>query len=101
MRPVIIAMVIAASLITALCIIRVTRQHEVLRIGYQLERQAEDVRQLKEVKRRLEVECATLSAPDRIRRLASQLGMTTVAPDKIRIVDVRAQKQIAAMQVSR
>jgi hypothetical protein len=27
-----------------------------------------------------------LSSPDRIRRLATQLGMTTVAPDKIRVI---------------
>ncbi len=95
-RSMIVAMVIAACLVTALGVIRVTRQHEVLRLGYRLDRQAEQVRQLKEIRRRLEVERATLSAPDRVRRLATQLGMTTVAPDKIRIVDVPHRKQVAA-----
>lgn len=95
-RPVVIAMVIVAVLATAFGVIRVMRQHEVLRLGYRLDRQAEQVRQLKELRRRLEVERATLSAPVRIRRLAIQLGMTTVAPDRIRIVDVPYRKQIAA-----
>jgi cell division protein FtsL len=95
-RSMIVAMVIAACLVTALGVIRVTRQHEVLRLGYRLNRQAEQVRELKEIRRRLEVERATLSAPDRVRRLATQLGMTTVAPDKIRIVDVPHRKQVAA-----
>src|SRR4051812_537600 len=99
-RPVIVAMVIVASLVTGLCVVRVSHQHEVLRLGYQLDREAEHVRQLKEVRRRLEVERATLSAPDRIRRLAIQLGMTTVAPDRIRILDIREHRQLAAMQAS-
>lgn len=96
MRPAIIAMVIAATLLTGIGIVRVMRQHEVLLLGYRLDRQAEQVRQLEEVRRRLEVERATLSAPDRIRKLATQLGMTTVAPDRIRIIDVPERKRVAA-----
>jgi cell division protein FtsL len=95
-RAVVIAMVIAACLVTTVGVMRVMRQHEVLRLGYRLDRQAEQVRQLEEIRRRLEVERATLSAPDRVRRLATQLGMTTVAPDRIRIVDVPHRKQVAA-----
>jgi cell division protein FtsL len=95
-RSAIIAMVIAACMLTSLGVIRVMRQHEVLRLGYRLDRQAEQVRQLKEIRRQLEVERATLSAPDRIRRLATSLGMTTVAPDRIRIVEVPYRKRVAA-----
>jgi cell division protein FtsL len=83
-------------MLTGLGVVRVTRQHDVLRLGYQLDRETERVRQLREVKRRLEVELATLTAPDRIRRLATQLGMTTVPPDRIRIVDVPNRKKVAA-----
>ena len=93
---IVIAMVLAAIMLTALGIVRVTRQHDVLRLGYQLDRQAAQVRQLREVNRRLEVELATLTAPERIRKLATQLGMTTVEPDKIRIVDVPHRKKVAA-----
>jgi cell division protein FtsL len=94
-RSIVIAMVLAACVLTGLAIVRVSRQHDVLRLGYQLGREAEHVRQLREVKRRLEAEIATLTAPERIRRLATQLGMTTVAPDKIRIVDVPNRKKVA------
>jgi cell division protein FtsL len=94
-RSIVIAMVLAACVLTGLAIVRVSRQHDVLRLGYQLNRETEHVRQLREVKRRLEAEIATLTAPERIRRLATQLGMTTVAPDKIRIVDVPNRKKVA------
>lgn len=85
-RIVIIAMVMIAVMLTAVGVIRVTRQHEVLRLGLKLSKQSEDVRKLRETRRQLELELATLTAPDRIRRLATQLGMTTVAPDKIRVI---------------
>lgn len=96
MRAPIVAMVIAAMLVTAVGVIRVMRQHEVLVLGYRLDRQVDQIHQLEEARRRLEVERATLSAPDRIRKLAMQLGMTTVAPDRIRIIDVPERKRVAA-----
>jgi cell division protein FtsL len=95
-RSVVIAMVIVAVTLTTLGVIRVTRQHEVLRLGYQLDREASHVARLKELRRRLEVERATLTAPERVRRLATQLGMTTVPPDRIRILDVPHRKRVAA-----
>lgn len=85
-RSVVIALVIAAVLITAIGVIRVARRHEVLRLGYELARRSEQVHQLREARRQLELEHATLSAPDRIRRLATQLGMRQVAPDRIRVI---------------
>jgi len=95
-RSVVIAMVIAACLVTAIGVIRVARQHEVLQLGMQLSREAEHVRQLEEVRRRLELEHATLTAPERIRKLATSLGMTPVAPDRIRIIDAVPHKKIAS-----
>jgi cell division protein FtsL len=41
---------------------------------------------LREERRQLELEHATLSSPERIRRLATRLGMTPVAPDRIRVI---------------
>jgi cell division protein FtsL len=87
-KTAVIALVIVACLLVSVGVIRVMRQHEVLRLGYQLSHQAEQVRLLREAQRRLELERGTLTSPDRIRRLATQLGMTSVAPDRIRIVDV-------------
>jgi len=88
-RPVVIALVIAAICLVTAGVIRVKRQHEVLSLGYQLSKKSEEVRRLRETRRQLELEHATLSSPDRIRRLATQLGMTPVAPDKIRVVGKR------------
>lgn len=88
-RIVIVAMVIVALLLTTVGVIRVTRQHEVLRLGLELSKTSEEVRKLREVRRQLDLEHATLTAPDRIRRLATQLGMTTVTPDRIRVVGPR------------
>ncbi len=85
----IVAMVVLAIALVSVGIIRVTRQHEVLRLGLSLSKSSENVRKLRETRRQLELELATHTAPDRIRKLATQLGMTTVAPDKIRIVRPR------------
>ena len=84
-RAIVIAMIVTACAVTAIGVIRVARQHEVLRLGYQLSRESEHVRELREQRRQLELEHAMLTAPERIRRLATQLGMTTVSPDRIRI----------------
>jgi cell division protein FtsL len=85
-RSVVISMVLAAALLTAIGVIRVARQHEVLRLGFELSRASEQVGRMNEARRGLELELATLTAPDRIRRLAVQLGMAPVAPDRIRIL---------------
>jgi cell division protein FtsL len=92
-RSVVLALVVVAALIVATGVIRVARRHEVLRLGYQLSKKSEQVHELREQRRQLELEHATLSAPDRIRRLATQLGMTPVAPDKIRVI---GRREVAA-----
>ncbi|HEY0254221.1 MAG TPA: cell division protein FtsL [Kofleriaceae bacterium] len=79
-------MIAVAVALTIVGVIRVQREHEVLELGYRLAKRADTVKQLRETRRKLELERATLTAPDRIRRLATQLGMTPVAPDRIRIV---------------
>ena len=86
-RSIVIAMIVVACTLTSVAVIRVAHQHEVLRLGYQLSRGTDDVRELREARRRLELERATLTAPDRIRHLATELGMTPVAPDRIRILE--------------
>ncbi|MGE0867830.1 MAG: cell division protein FtsL [Kofleriaceae bacterium] len=88
-RVLVIALVVVAVLITSIGLIRVSRQHEVLQLGFQLSRRSENVRKLRETRRQLELELATLTAPDRIRTLATQLGMTPVAPDRIRVIGPR------------
>src|SRR4029079_15467774 len=63
-RSVVIAMVIVAAALTGLGVVRVKRQHEVLALGYQLDREAEHLRHQKEINRRLQVEYATQSSPE-------------------------------------
>lgn len=86
MRPIIFAMVAITTFITFICVVRVSARHEVLRLGSELSKTAEKVRVLREQNRALSLERATLTSPDRIRKLATDLGMTTVAPDRIRVV---------------
>jgi cell division protein FtsL len=88
-RVLVIALIVVAALLTSVGLIRVTRQHEVLQLGFHLSRRSEAVRKLRETRRQLELELATLTAPDRIRGLATQLGMTPVAPDRIRVIGPR------------
>ena len=95
-RGFVIAMVVVTCVLTTLGVLRVAREHEVLQLGYQLSHDAEHVRDLRETRRRLELEYATLTSPDRIRRLATELGMTAVTPDRIRVVEVPAHRKVAS-----
>ena len=85
-RGTIAVLLLIAVLATALAVQKVRSRHEVIRLGYQLSKATEDVRQLREVRRQLELERATLTNPERIRALAAALGLTTVPPDQIRVV---------------
>jgi cell division protein FtsL len=85
-RPLAVAMIALAIALTVVGVIRVARQHDVLRLGYDLSRRTDQVHQLREARRQLDLEHATLTAPDRIRRLATQLGMLSVSPDRIRVI---------------
>lgn len=96
-RTVVIALVIAAALLTAIGVIRVGHQHEVLLLGYKLSRTSEQLGKLHEARRSLELELATLAAPDRIRRLATQLGMTPVSPDRIRTIHAHLPARVGSM----
>lgn len=96
--PIVVAMIAVASILTAVAVVRVARQHEVLRSGYELRQRSELVHNLRETQRQLQLERATLTAPDRIRRLAATLGMTPVAPDRIRIVHPSAHADWSAQR---
>ncbi|MBP9086714.1 MAG: cell division protein FtsL [Kofleriaceae bacterium] len=74
------------AFITMAALMYVGRRHAVLRYGYQLSRASQRVAALRESNRRLDIELAMLSAPERIRGLATQLGMIPVPPDRIRVV---------------
>jgi cell division protein FtsL len=73
----------------------------VLGLGYELAGKSEQLRKLRETNRQLGLELATLSDPERIRRLASQLGMTQVAPDNIRVIRMARERELAALETHR
>lgn len=85
-----IALVVAVALvITFALMVRVARHHEVRQLGYRLSKAQRRLTEQREVQRTLELERATLVAPERVKRLAAQLGMAPVPADRIRAVDAR------------
>ena len=82
----VLILLVSFSIITMAALMYVGRRHAVLRYGYQLSRASQRVAVLRESNRRLDIELAMLSAPERIRGLATQLGMIPVPPDRIRVV---------------
>jgi cell division protein FtsL len=97
-RAVVVALVVAAALVTTFGVLRVERRHEVLQLGLSLSRTSEQLGRMHEAHRQLELELATLTAPDRIRRLATQLGMMPVSPDRIRTVPSQPRAHARAVQ---
>ena len=90
-RDAIVTMVILAALITALAIAQVARRHEVIRAGYELSRETQKLERLREQNRALEVELATLTHPERLRDLATRMGMIPADPDQLRVVKRRPE----------
>ncbi len=75
-----------ALLLTFVLMVRVSRHHEVRELGYRLSKAQRRLTEQREVQRNLALERATLVAPERVRRLAMQLGMTPVPADRIRAI---------------
>lgn len=95
LKVIIGVIVVLALLLTGVGVTRVTHQHEVLALGLELSRTTDKIAQLAETRRELELERAMLTSPDRIKKLATQLGMTTVAPERIRVVPLPGKKLAA------
>ncbi len=85
-RRTITVMTLVVVIATALAVQRVRARHAVVRLGYQLSLANEEVRQLREAERRLELERATLTNPARIHTLAAAMGMAPATADVIRLV---------------
>lgn len=85
-RIAVVGMLVAAMIVAILGIAHVARRQQVIRLGYQLSRSIEDLSRKQEENRRLRLEKATLTNPDRIRRLAESLGMNQPGPDQIRVL---------------
>ena len=85
-RIAVVGMLTAAMIVAILGITHVSRRQQVIRLGYELSRAIEDLSRKQEENRRLRLEKATLTNPDRIRRLARSLGMDQPGPHQIRVI---------------
>lgn len=83
-RRVVIAMATIFALVGGLSMLRASQRHQVVRAGYQLGKVGDALRTEQELSRRLQLELATLTAPDRIRSLAMRMGMVAPSPERIR-----------------
>jgi cell division protein FtsL len=92
-RHAIVTMVVLAALVTLLAVAQVARRHEIVRAGYDLSRETQTLEELRARHRELSVELATLTHPERLRDLATRMGMVPAQPDQIRVV--KASRQIA------
>lgn len=84
-RGMVIALVVAAVLITAGAASHVWSRLKVIEYGYQISKASRRQTELLEVNRRLRIEVALLKNPDRVARIAAQeLGMQHPQPEQIR-----------------
>lgn len=88
-RIAVAGMAIAAALVMILGIAHVNRRQQVIRIGYELSKATERHTRLQQENRRLRLEKAALTNPERIRRLAESLGMQQPGPSQIRVIRPR------------
>ncbi|RMH44042.1 MAG: hypothetical protein D6689_03520 [Deltaproteobacteria bacterium] len=84
-RVAVATMLIVAAAALALALAHIRRQHEMVRLGYELARETARLQRLEEENRRLRLERSMLRHPDRIERRALSLGMRRPAPAQIRV----------------
>lgn len=82
----VVGLAIAAGLVMVLGIAHVHRRQEVIHLGYELSKVTEELSRAQEENRRLRLEKAALTNPERVRRLAESLGMSQPGPTQIRVV---------------
>jgi cell division protein FtsL len=85
-REAVITLIVLAALVTSFAIAQVSRRHAVVRAGYELSRETQRLEALRERNRGLSVELAMLTHPERLRALATRLGMVPLEPDQLRVV---------------
>lgn len=83
-RIAIAAMIVAVASAAFFGVLEVKRHHALIRLSYELSEVGDQAREAEEENRRLRLERSLLSAPDRIERLAGELGMVRPAPEQIR-----------------
>jgi cell division protein FtsL len=82
----VVGLLILAGLLTGLGVQHVAHRRDRVRLGYELSAASAELRRVSEDNRRLRLEKSVLTDPDRIERLAGNLGMVRPATDQIRVV---------------
>jgi cell division protein FtsL len=83
-RSLAIVLILVAAALIALGTLRVNRQHQLVRLGYELSEATAELRQKREENRRLRLELSVLTAPERIERLAEDMGLRPPAAGQVR-----------------
>lgn len=83
-RIAVAAMVAAAASAAFVGVAEVDRHQELIRLSYELSSVSRETREAEEENRRLHLERSLRSAPERIERLATELGMVRPKPEQMR-----------------
>jgi cell division protein FtsL len=86
-RKTVLFAVLAAVGLIAIGSRKISSEHQRIRLGYQLTKARSELRSVQEENRRLRLEYSVLVSPERIRPLATALGMRVAGPSEIRVVD--------------
>ena len=91
-RIAVTAIIAAAVLAGFVAVSEVKHHHRLVKLSYDLSEATGELREAEEENRRLRLERSLLLAPERIERLAGELGMIRPEPAQIR----RISSQVAA-----
>lgn len=89
-RIAVAAMVAAAASAAFFGVAEVDRRQELIRVSYELSEVSREARAAEEENRRLHLERSLRSAPERIERLATELGMVRPKPEQMRRLPAQA-----------
>lgn len=89
----IVAMAIVAGLIGVVGIAHVNQRQQIIHLGYELSSATDELTRQREENRRLRLEKAALTNPERVRRLAESLGMTQPGPSQIRVINLEVWQE--------
>ncbi|MBT8494002.1 MAG: cell division protein FtsL [Deltaproteobacteria bacterium] len=86
-RKTILFALVAAIGLVAIGTRKIAGEHQRIRLGYELTSARAELRAVEEENRRLRLEYSLLVSPERIRPLATALGMRIAGPGELRVVD--------------
>jgi cell division protein FtsL len=72
--------------VTGLGLLHVAEQHQIVRLGYELSQADRELHRQEEQNRRLRLELAHLTRPERIRQLAEALGLVMPSASEFRVL---------------